>query len=119
MKLLHELRRRQMFRLTGLYVVGAWAVIQVADIAFPSWGIPESAMRFLFYAAFLAYPVAFLIGWHFDIRADGVYRTQKAGPDEIVDTKMRWQDYALLLVLAGIGVSIVLGSAERIRIETE
>ena len=25
MKLLHELRRRQMFRLTGLYVVGGWA----------------------------------------------------------------------------------------------
>ena len=53
MKLLRELRRRQMFRLVGLYIVGAWLVIQVADIAFPTWGIPDSAMRLLFYAALL------------------------------------------------------------------
>ena len=119
MKLLHELRRRQMFRLTGLYIVGAWLVIQVADIAFPSWGIPDSAMRFLFYAALLCFPIALVVGWYFDIRADGVYRTRKAGPDEIVETKMRWQDYAILAGLAGVGITILLGSIERIRVETE
>jgi len=117
MKLLHELRRRQMFRLVGLYIVSAWLVIQVADIAFPAWGIPDSAMRFLFYAALLCFPIALIFGWIFDVRRDGIYRTRKAGPDEIVDVRMRWQDYVILAVLAGISISILLGSVERIRTE--
>ena len=66
MKLLQEMRRRQMFRLIGLYIVGAWLVIQVADIAFPTWGIPDSAMRYLFYAALLCFPIALVFGWIFD-----------------------------------------------------
>lgn len=49
--LFKELRRRRVFSTAGIYIVGAWVVIQVADIAFPSWGIPDSAMRYLFYAA--------------------------------------------------------------------
>jgi TolB-like protein len=94
-------------------------VIQVADVAFPSWGIPESAIRFLFYAALLCFPIALVFGWYFDIRSDGIYRTRKAGPNEIFETRMRWQDYLILAGLAGIAVSIVLGSAEQIRFETE
>lgn len=100
-----ELRRRQIFRLVGLYIVGAWVVIQVADIVFPAWGIPESAMRFLFYAALLCFPIALVFGWIFDIRRDGIYRTRAAGPDDTVDARMRWQDYAILAALAGISIS--------------
>jgi TolB-like protein/Flp pilus assembly protein TadD len=114
-----ELRRRQMFRLVGLYIVGAWVVIQVADIVFPAWGIPESAMRFLFYAALLCFPIALVFGWIFDIRRDGIYRTRAAGPDDTVDARMRWQDYAILVALAGISISILLGSAHRIRVTAE
>ena len=60
-----ELRRRQMFRLVGLYIVGAWLVIQVADIVFPTWGIPDSAMRYMFFAAALCFPIALVFGWIF------------------------------------------------------
>jgi TolB-like protein/tetratricopeptide (TPR) repeat protein len=119
MKLLLEMRRRQMFRLIGLYIVGAWVVIQVADIAFPTWGIPDSAMRYLFLAALLCLPIALVFGWIFDIRSDGIYRTRKAGPDEVVDTKARWQDYLILVALAGVGVFIALSSMDKIRMESE
>ena len=30
---LQELRRRKVFRLAALYIVGAWVVLQVADLA--------------------------------------------------------------------------------------
>jgi hypothetical protein len=29
-----ELRRRRVYRMSGLYVVGAWLIIQVADVFF-------------------------------------------------------------------------------------
>ena len=33
MYLLQELRRRKVFRLAALYIIGAWVVLQVADLA--------------------------------------------------------------------------------------
>ena len=63
MNLWQELRRRRVFRLAGFYVVGAWLVIQVADISFPAWGLPETALRFLFIAAIAGFPIALIFGW--------------------------------------------------------
>jgi TolB-like protein len=114
-----ELRRRQMFRLVGLYIVGAWLVIQVADIVFPAWGIPDSALRYMFFAAALCFPVALVFGWIFDIRRDGIYRTRTAGPDEIVETKLQRPDYAILAALLAVGLAVLLGSADKIQEEIE
>ena len=33
MSVLKELRRRKVFRVAALYIVGAWVVLQVADLA--------------------------------------------------------------------------------------
>ena len=42
-----ELHQRRVYRMAGLYIVGAWLLIQVAEISFDAWGIPESALRYL------------------------------------------------------------------------
>lgn len=110
-----ELRRRQMFRLTGLYIVGAWLVIQVVDILFPVWGIPETAIRYLIYAAFLCFPIALVFGWIFDVTKEGIFRTKKAGTDELVDFKLQKADYGILVALIAISLLVLLGSAEKIQ----
>ena len=119
MNLWQELRRRQMFRLVGLYVVGAWLVIQVADIVFPAWGIPDTALRYLFFAAFLCFPIALVFGWVFDIRKDGIFRTREAGPGEIIESRLQRADYAILVALLAVGLAILLGSVEKIQEEIE
>jgi hypothetical protein len=48
-----ELRRRRVFRTAAIYIVGAWLVMQAADVFFPAWGIPEAALNVLLAAAFL------------------------------------------------------------------
>lgn len=73
-----ELRRRRVFQTIGFYIVGAWAVLQVADLAFASWGVPDAALRSIWLAAFLLFPLALLFGWRYDITTGGVVRT----PDE-------------------------------------
>ena len=72
---LRELRRRRVFRVAGLYVVGVWLVMQVADIVFPAWGIPDAAIRVLLWAALLGFPVALVFGWIFQITPEGIRRT--------------------------------------------
>jgi len=119
MNLWHDLRRRRIFRVAGLYVVGAWVFIEVSSVFFPAWGIPDTALRYLIIAAALCFPIALVFGWIFDITPAGIVRTRKAGADDEMDLRLQRQDYLVLaafLVVAGI---ILFGSAERVLEEIE
>jgi TolB-like protein/tetratricopeptide (TPR) repeat protein len=116
---LQDLRRRRMFRLVGLYIVGAWVVIQVAEALFQAWGIPETAMRFVFIAAFLCFPIALVFGWIFDVTSEGIVRTKNATSNTAVSMQLQKTDYAILAALAAIGVVVMLGSAGLIQEEIE
>jgi hypothetical protein len=85
MKFWQELRRRRVFRLAGLYIIGAWVVIQVADLSFQAWGVPESALRYLFIAAFVCFPVALVFSWYYDITPKGIVRTEAVDDSESAD----------------------------------
>ena len=114
MNLVKDLRRRRVFRLAGLYIVGAWLVIEVASIFFPAWGIPETALRYLFIAAALIFPVALVFGWFFDITPDGIVRTRDAKPGDQLDLSLKRVDYAILVAIAGVAVVVLLGSLDKI-----
>jgi hypothetical protein len=77
--LLKELRRRRVFRVAGLYVVGVWLLMQAADVLFPGWGIPDAAIRYLFWAGLLGFPLALAFGWVFDISAEVDFIAQLDG----------------------------------------
>ncbi len=66
-----ELRRRRVYRMVGFYVVGAWLIIQIGDVFFPAWGLPETALRFLIIATMLCFPIALIFSWTFDISTSG------------------------------------------------
>ena len=112
-----EMRRRRVFRLAGLYIVGAWLVIQVADILFPAWGVPETALRYLFIAAAACFPVALIFSWYYDITTSGIVRTRAAHADEEVDLSLRRSDYFVLTALLAVGAAVLVGSADKIQEE--
>jgi hypothetical protein len=45
MNLLAELQRRNVIRMAGLYLVGAWLIVQVASTVFPAFDLPSWALR--------------------------------------------------------------------------
>ena len=47
MTFLAELRRRNVIRMAGLYVVGAWLVVQVAETVLPAFDVPGWVLRAL------------------------------------------------------------------------
>ena len=114
-----ELRRRRVYRMAGLYIVAAWLVIQVADISFPAWGVPETALRYLFIAAAACFPVALIFSWYYDITPKGIVRTESIDASEIIDLKLKRADYFVLTALLAVGLAILLGSAEKIQEEIE
>lgn len=108
---LHELRRRRVLTTAGLYVVGAWLVIQAADVFFPGWDIPDSGINVLLVAAILGFPLALVFGWFFNITGRGIMRTTRAGPDGARELRpLQGNDYLVLTVLVLIS-GIILSYA--------
>ena len=117
MKLWQELRRRRLFRLAGLYIVGAWVAIQVGDTFFPAWGIPETALRYQIIGTVLGFPIAMIFGWFYDITAEGIIRTPDASASG--DLSLKRTDFVVLGALALVAIAVVYGSFEKVRETTD
>jgi TolB-like protein/Tfp pilus assembly protein PilF len=107
-----ECRRRRIFRVVALYIVGAWVVLQVADLAFESWDIPSSALRMVWIGALFGFPIALVFGWRFNIVAGRIIRTQDG--DAPADISLRRTDYSILLALVLVVIAMVYGVGSQI-----
>jgi adenylate cyclase len=113
-RILGELRRRHVFRLAGLYVVGAWLVLQVSDVLLEIVDAPEGSLRLIAVVLVVGFPLAVIMGWIYDITPRGVVRT---GPQDAPDTvtyawNWRWLDYAVIVGLVAILAFILVRDGE-------
>ena len=105
-----ELKRRHVFRVTGIYGIVAFGVLQAADMALPRLGLPDWTVTFMLAVVLLAFPVVLMIAWAFEVTPDGVKKTDVAAPGEIeaivaAPMSQRWPGGLLALV----GVAALLG----------
>jgi len=105
MNLMRELRRRRVFGTVALYIVAAWIAIQVASELFPGLDIPGRAIRYVWLAAVLGFPIAVIFAWRYQITTEGVVRTPPASAGEAAaNLRLNRVDFVLL---AGLGLMIV------------
>jgi len=107
MSVLQELRRRKVFRVAALYIVGAWVVLQVADLAFESWDIASSALRYVWLGAILGFPIALIFGWRYDITTHGIVRTPPRDTHDDIDLSLKRSDYLILALLVAVAIGVV------------
>jgi hypothetical protein len=53
-----ELKRRNVIRMAGLYLVGAWLIVQVAETVLPTFDAPTWVLR----AAMILLAIGFVVG---------------------------------------------------------
>jgi hypothetical protein len=82
-------------------------VLQVADLAFESWDIPSSALRYIWLGAILGFPVMLIFGWRYDITAQGIVRTPPAAADSHINLSLRRSDYVILALLLVVAVGVI------------
>jgi len=115
MQLVRELRRRRVFRTTALYIVAAWAVLQVSDLAFPALDIPDEAIRFVWMGVFLGFPVALLFGWRYQFTVDGIEKTRPLASGEVAGAlSLNATDFVILAALSIVVVAITYGVVREI-----
>jgi TolB-like protein/Tfp pilus assembly protein PilF len=69
-----ELRRRNVIRMAGLYLVGAWVVIQVAETLLPAFDIPAWVLRAIIIVLALGFIPALIFAWVFELTPEGLKR---------------------------------------------
>jgi TolB-like protein/tetratricopeptide (TPR) repeat protein len=101
--LLQELKRRHVYRVTVIYVIASWLLLQVADTLFPAFGIRDDGMRTLALTLFFSFPLVLMLTWAFELTPQGIKKTLTAEPGE--GTGIRKSDYlvgVILMVLIGV-----------------
>ena len=56
-------KQRRMFRFGAAYAVVAWVMLQLAEITFPAFDIPDSTMRLLVIGAIVGFPLVLSLAW--------------------------------------------------------
>ena len=102
--LFNELRRRRVFRAAGLYMVAAWAVVEVTATVFPLLFISEDVVRIVTVVAVLGLPVTLVLAWAYDITPEGVVRAPEPDPGQDAHPWAR-----LVLVLLTVGATALAG----------
>ena len=72
MRLVSELRRRNVFRMAVLYVVAAWLITQVADIAVSLIGLPLWSARAVLTVLAIGFPIALAFSWFYELTSEGM-----------------------------------------------
>ena len=80
MSLLAELKRRNVIRMAGLYLVGAWLIVQVAGTVLPIFHTPDWAMQALVTLVVIGFVPMLVFAWVFELTPEGIKRDADVDP---------------------------------------
>ena len=103
MSFLTELRRRNVIRMAGLYLITAWLLVQVAETLLPIFATPDWVLRALVVLLALGFVPALVFSWVFELTPEGLKRDAEVPPEQsIAPQTARRMDRLILLGLAAV-----------------
>ncbi len=100
MTFLAELKRRNVIRMAGLYLVAAWLLVQVGATLLPVFAAPAWAMKALVSILAIGLVPALLFAWVFELTPDGLKRDAEVpATDSIAPRIARRMNHAILVIL--------------------
>jgi len=69
-----ELKRRNVFRVSIAYIITAWLIAQVAELAADSFLAPQWVMKMIITVLMLGFPVSLVLAWAFELTTAGLRR---------------------------------------------
>src|SRR6266446_6224754 len=95
-----ELKRRNVLRMAGLYLVGAWLVVQVAGTVLPMFGAPEWLPRTIVVLLAIGFVPAVILSWVFELTLQGLKREDDVAPEQSITPQTgRRMDRMIIVVL--------------------
>ena len=109
-----ELKRRNVIRVAGVYIVVGWILVQVATAFEESLGLPSWFDGTIVALLLIGLPVALIFAWAFELTPEGVVRTEAVPAGESITTETgRKLDFALSIAIIALIAVIVWQSSTR------
>jgi TolB-like protein/Flp pilus assembly protein TadD len=104
-----ELKRRNVIRAAGLYLVGAWLLTQVAGTVLPMFGAPEWLPRTVVILLAIGFVPALIFSWVFELTPQGLKRDEDVRPEESIapQTARRMDRMIILVLVLALGYFVV------------
>jgi TolB-like protein len=100
MRLVSELKRRNVFRMAVLYVVTAWLVMQVAEVLVGLGNLPAWIGPTVLGILAIGFPIAMLLSWFYEITPEGISLEKHVEPGaSITHITGRRIDFIVIAVL--------------------
>ena len=80
-----ELKRRNLIRMAGLYLVGAWLLTQVGSTVLPMFGAPGWLPRSVVILLAIGFVPALIFGWVFELTPVGLKRDEAVPVEKSID----------------------------------
>jgi hypothetical protein len=100
-RLISELRRRNVFRMAVLYAVTAWLVMQVAGVLIDLGALPPATGPWVLVVLVIGFPIALAVSWFFEVTPEGVALEKDVPEGELVTRATgRRMDFIVIAILA-------------------
>ncbi len=105
LSLVAELQRRNVIRAAGLYLVGAWLLVQVAGTILPMFGAPDWIARSIVILLAIGFVPAVVVSWVFELTPQGLKRDEDVRPEESIapQTGRRMNRLIVAVLLLALG----------------
>lgn len=109
MSFLAELKRRNVIRMAGLYLVGAWLLVQVAETLLPIFDTPDWVLKTLVALLALAFVPALIFAWVFELTPDGLKRDSEVDRSQSITSQTAERMDRLILIGLAVLIALVIG----------
>jgi TolB-like protein len=103
-----ELKRRNVFRVGVAYLIGAWLLIQVADILLDNIDAPAWVLQIIFVVLLVGFFIALFLAWVFEVTPEGVKRDSMDVSDQPRRMQSRQKLNIAIVVLLMAAVAYLL-----------
>lgn len=107
MKLLVELKRRNVFRVAVAYVVLSWLILQMGDLLFDLMGLPEWANRIVLVILLLGFPVAIIVSWIYELTPEGIKKESAVDRTQSITSETGRRLNYLTIGMIALGIAVV------------
>lgn len=109
MKIIQELKRRNVFRVGIAYAIGAWLFVQVADVVLGIVSAPDSALRAVAVILALGFIPTVIFAWVYEMTPDGVKKASEIDADESITYQTgKKLNIATMIMLVSVVALVVL-----------
>ncbi len=105
MSVFAELKRRNVIRMAGLYLVGAWLIAQVAETVLPAFEVPNWVMRAIVLVLAIGFLPVLAFAWVFELTPDGIKRDDEVDPAESIASQTGQRMNRLIIVALVLAVA--------------